>query len=184
MNEQDVNYTIFIIINFVWTVPRNRDPNQHPFQIEREYQRALNATKLERVFAKPFLAALDGHNDGVHTLCKHPTSLSLLISGACDGEVRFKIFIMDSESTCRRTWNEFLWYLFFLFKATENYIMIQISVYIYTFMYIYNFTFRSSIAFIMNSCARLLLLKLGYFKKKLVSNISVLFYAWCIWDKF
>lgn len=68
-------------------VPRNRDPAQHPFQLEREYQRALNATKLERVFAKPFLAALDGHGDGVHTLCKHPKSLSLLLSGACDGEI-------------------------------------------------------------------------------------------------
>lgn len=49
--------------------------------------RALNATKLERVFAKPFLGSLDGHKDGVHCLLKHPSSLSLLLSGACDGEV-------------------------------------------------------------------------------------------------
>ena len=31
----------------------------------REYKRALNAVKLEKVFAKPFLASLDGHRDGV-----------------------------------------------------------------------------------------------------------------------
>ncbi|XP_025092571.1 DDB1- and CUL4-associated factor 13-like [Pomacea canaliculata] len=68
-------------------LPRNRDPTQHPFQLEREYKRALNATKLERVYAKPFLAGLDGHSDGVHVLCKHPTSLSLLLSGAEDGEM-------------------------------------------------------------------------------------------------
>ncbi|XP_064597203.1 DDB1- and CUL4-associated factor 13-like [Liolophura sinensis] len=69
-------------------VPRNYDPALHPFEAPREYMRALNATKLERVFAKPFLGSLDGHKDGVHSLLKHPSSLSLLLSGACDGEVR------------------------------------------------------------------------------------------------
>jgi WD repeat and SOF domain-containing protein 1 len=38
---------------------------QHPFQSAREYQRALNAAKLEKLFAKPFLAAMDTHSDGV-----------------------------------------------------------------------------------------------------------------------
>ncbi|XP_007901403.1 DDB1- and CUL4-associated factor 13 [Callorhinchus milii] len=69
-------------------VPRNYDPTLHPFEVPREYTRALNATKLERVFAKPFLASLDGHRDGVHCLAKHPKSLSTIISGACDGEVK------------------------------------------------------------------------------------------------
>ncbi|XP_041360731.1 DDB1- and CUL4-associated factor 13-like [Gigantopelta aegis] len=69
-------------------LPRNYDPGLHPFEAPREYVRALNMTKLERVFAKPFLGSLDGHRDGVHRLCKHPTSLSLLLSGACDGEIR------------------------------------------------------------------------------------------------
>ena len=36
----------------------------NPFEVVREYQRALNATKLERVFAKPFVGSLDGHTDG------------------------------------------------------------------------------------------------------------------------
>ena len=34
------------------------DPALHPFEKAREYTRALNATKLERMFAKPFLAQL------------------------------------------------------------------------------------------------------------------------------
>ena len=50
------------------------------------YIRALNATKLERVFAKPFLASLDGHRDGVNCLAKNPKSLATVLSGACDGE--------------------------------------------------------------------------------------------------
>lgn len=73
-------------LNF-FSVQRNYDPKLHPFEAPREYVRALNATKLERVFAKPFIGALDGHRDGVNCLCKHPTSLSFLLSGACDGEV-------------------------------------------------------------------------------------------------
>nr|XP_048313420.1 DDB1- and CUL4-associated factor 13 [Myodes glareolus] len=69
-------------------VPRNYDPTLHPFEVPREYVRALNATKLERVFAKPFLASLDGHRDGVNCLAKHPKSLTTVLSGACDGEVK------------------------------------------------------------------------------------------------
>lgn len=68
-------------------VPRNYDPALHPFEVPREYTRALNATKLERVFAKPFLSSLDGHRDGVNCMAKHPKSLSMVLSGACDGEV-------------------------------------------------------------------------------------------------
>lgn len=71
----------------LFSVPRNYDPALHPFEVSREYTRALNATKLERVFAKPFLASLDGHRDGVNCMAKHTTSLSTLLSGSCDGEV-------------------------------------------------------------------------------------------------
>ncbi|PSN42863.1 DDB1- and CUL4-associated factor 13 [Blattella germanica] len=67
-------------------VPRNYDPSLHPFEAAREYTRALNAVKLERVFAKPFVGNLDGHQDGVSCLGKHPSRLSLLVSGAYDGE--------------------------------------------------------------------------------------------------
>ncbi|XP_018319306.1 DDB1- and CUL4-associated factor 13 [Agrilus planipennis] len=69
-------------------VPRNFDPSLHPFEAAREYVRALNAVKLERVFAKPFVASLDGHRDGISCMGKHPQMLSFLISGAYDGEIR------------------------------------------------------------------------------------------------
>uniref|UniRef100_A0A8C4QCL7 DDB1- and CUL4-associated factor 13 n=1 Tax=Eptatretus burgeri TaxID=7764 RepID=A0A8C4QCL7_EPTBU len=70
-------------------VPRNYDSKLHPMEAPREYVRAMNAAKLERVFAKPFIASLDGHHDGISCLAKHPCSLSTLLSGSCDGEVRF-----------------------------------------------------------------------------------------------
>ena len=69
-------------------VPRNLDPALHPLEGPREYVRALNATKLDRVFAKPFVGSLSGHTDGVYCMCKHPKNLSSLLSGSCDGEIR------------------------------------------------------------------------------------------------
>jgi len=67
---------------------RNYSPSEHPFEAEREYQRALNAVKLERVFAKPLLGSLDGHRDSLTCLAKHPSSLSTVCSASADGEVR------------------------------------------------------------------------------------------------
>lgn len=81
-------------------MPRNYDPKLHPFEVAREYQRALNAVKLERIFAKPFIGSLEGHGDVVQTLCKHPTKLSAVLSGACDGEI--KLWSV-SERKCIRT---------------------------------------------------------------------------------
>ena len=69
-------------------LPRNLDPALHPLEGPREYVRALNATKLDRVFAKPFVGSLSGHTDGVYCLSKHPKQLSILLSGSCDGEIR------------------------------------------------------------------------------------------------
>ena len=69
-------------------MPRNYDSKLHPFEAAREYQRALNAVKLEKLFAKPFLGSLDGHADVVQTLMKHPTKLPVIVSGACDGEIK------------------------------------------------------------------------------------------------
>ena len=50
----------------------------NPFEVVREYQRALNATKLERVFAKPFVGSLEGHTDGVSIITKNPLKLNRL----------------------------------------------------------------------------------------------------------
>ena len=74
---------------------------EHPFEAEREYQRALNAVKLERVFAKPFLGSLDGHRDGLTCVSKHPNSLSTLCSSSADGEVRVWHL---TERKCLASW--------------------------------------------------------------------------------
>ena len=63
-------------------VHRNLDPALHPMHRAKEYKRALNATKLDKVFAKPFIGALEGHSDGVMCLAKSPTQLSVAASGA------------------------------------------------------------------------------------------------------
>lgn len=67
---------------------KNYDPKLHPLALEREYQRALNATKLERVFAKPFIGNMSGHGDIVSNLMKHQTKLSIMASGAYDGQIK------------------------------------------------------------------------------------------------
>ncbi|XP_073993318.1 DDB1- and CUL4-associated factor 13 [Rhodnius prolixus] len=72
----------------IYKVPRNFDPALHPFEAPREYIRTLNAVKLDKVFAKPFLGSLDGHVEGISVLCKHPKSLSITGSGSFDGEIR------------------------------------------------------------------------------------------------
>ena len=72
----------------VLKVQRNPDPLLHPFEQAREYTRALNAAKLEKIFAKPFIGALDGHMDGVFSMATNPKSLVTFVSGSCDGELR------------------------------------------------------------------------------------------------
>ncbi|TGO49628.1 hypothetical protein BCON_0205g00030 [Botryotinia convoluta] len=69
--------------------PRNLDPALHPFERAREYTRALNATKMERMFAAPFIAQLGkGHVDGVYTMAKDPNALERFASGSGDGVVK------------------------------------------------------------------------------------------------
>jgi DDB1- and CUL4-associated factor 13 len=69
--------------------PRNLDPAQHPFTQAREYSRALNAVKLERLFAAPFVGQLgQGHVDGVYTMAKDPGSLQRFASGSGDGVLK------------------------------------------------------------------------------------------------
>ncbi|CAF3563849.1 hypothetical protein SNK03_001656 [Fusarium graminearum] len=69
--------------------PRNLDSALHPFERAREYQRALNAVKLERMHAQPFIGQLgNGHVDGVYSMAKDPNSLDHVASGAGDGIVK------------------------------------------------------------------------------------------------
>jgi DDB1- and CUL4-associated factor 13 len=58
----------------------------HPFMAEREFVRALNATKIERALSKPFVAALTYHNQGVDSLSRHPTR-PLFVSSSFDRSV-------------------------------------------------------------------------------------------------
>ncbi|KIP10773.1 hypothetical protein PHLGIDRAFT_33686 [Phlebiopsis gigantea 11061_1 CR5-6] len=64
---------------------RNLDPLMHPFAKARERTRALNAAKIERIFAKPFVAALEGHMEAVETMSRRPESLTAVASGSWDG---------------------------------------------------------------------------------------------------
>ncbi|KAL3428180.1 u3 small nucleolar rna associated protein [Phlyctema vagabunda] len=69
--------------------PRNLDPALHPFERAREYTRALNATKMERMFAAPFICDLSpGHVDGVYEMAKDPNSLERFASASGDGVVK------------------------------------------------------------------------------------------------
>lgn len=74
--------------NDLYKAPRNFNAPGEPFQTVTEYTRALNAAKLNRVFAKPLIASLDGHSDGISVLAKHPIRLPLILSGGRDGQIR------------------------------------------------------------------------------------------------
>lgn len=43
-----------------------KSPESHPFMVQREYMKALNATKIERLLAKPFIKAYSDHKDGIN----------------------------------------------------------------------------------------------------------------------
>lgn len=68
-------------------VYRNTNPRLHPFQHAREYRRAVNAVKLDKVFSKPFLFSLSETSDCVKTMCKNLKNLSEFASGCFDGQI-------------------------------------------------------------------------------------------------
>lgn len=68
-------------------IQRNLAPHLHPFAKPREYTRALTAVKMDRMFAKPFVDALGGHQDGVYCLAKDPRRVAVVAGGGGDGEV-------------------------------------------------------------------------------------------------
>jgi DDB1- and CUL4-associated factor 13 len=80
-------------------LPRNLDPAIHPLAKAREYTRALNATKLERLFAQPFVGQLGkGHTDGVYCIAKDWRRLSSVASGSGDGVVKSWDLVSREES--------------------------------------------------------------------------------------
>ncbi|ESW18399.1 hypothetical protein PHAVU_006G037700 [Phaseolus vulgaris] len=67
---------------------RNYDPSLRPQEKAVEYVRALNAVKLDKIFARPFIGALDGHIDAISCMTKNPSQLKGLFSGSMDGDIR------------------------------------------------------------------------------------------------
>ncbi|KAF7313773.1 WD-REPEATS-REGION domain-containing protein [Mycena chlorophos] len=66
---------------------RNLNPLMHPFARARERTRALNAAKMDRMFAKPFIASLEGHVGPVECMAKRPGELTTVASGSWDGGI-------------------------------------------------------------------------------------------------
>ncbi|XP_010689793.2 uncharacterized protein LOC104903456 [Beta vulgaris subsp. vulgaris] len=81
---------------------RNYDPNLRPQEKAVEYVRALNAAKLDKIFARPFVGAMDGHIDAISCMAKNPSYLKGVFSGSMDGDIR----LWDIAS--RRTVSRFL----------------------------------------------------------------------------
>lgn len=72
------------------SIPRNLDPSLHPFERAREYTKALTATKLERMFAQPFVCQLGkGHIDGVYAIAKNLQSVNRVATASGDGVIKY-----------------------------------------------------------------------------------------------
>ncbi|ODV86738.1 hypothetical protein CANARDRAFT_6310 [[Candida] arabinofermentans NRRL YB-2248] len=71
-------------------LPRNLDPALHPFERAREYTKALTATKMERMFAQPFIGQLgNGHRDGVYSIAKNFKTVNKIATGSGDGVIKY-----------------------------------------------------------------------------------------------
>ncbi|KAK6460683.1 WD40-repeat-containing domain protein [Scheffersomyces coipomensis] len=81
------------------SLPRNLNPALHPFERAREYTKALTATKLERMFAQPFVGQLgDGHRDGVYCIAKNFNTTNQVASGSGDGIIKYWNMTSRDES--------------------------------------------------------------------------------------
>ncbi|WRX13755.1 WD40 repeat - like 10 [Theobroma cacao] len=68
---------------------RNFDPTLRTQEKAVEYVRALNAAKLDKIFARPFIGAMDGHRDSIKCMAKNPSYLKGIFSGSDDGVCQF-----------------------------------------------------------------------------------------------
>ncbi|ODQ77919.1 hypothetical protein BABINDRAFT_40569 [Babjeviella inositovora NRRL Y-12698] len=81
------------------SLPRNLNPALHPFERAREYTRALTATKMERMFAQPFVGDLGkGHRDGVYCIAKNLSTLNAVATGSGDGVIKYWDMAIRDES--------------------------------------------------------------------------------------
>ncbi|XP_039115534.1 DDB1- and CUL4-associated factor 13 [Dioscorea cayenensis subsp. rotundata] len=79
---------------------RNYDPNLRTQEKAIEYTRALNAAKLEKIFARPLIGAMDGHIDAISCMAKNPNHLKGIFSGSMDGDIRLWD-MATRRTTCR-----------------------------------------------------------------------------------
>ncbi len=68
-------------------MPRNYSGTEHPFSTEREYVRAMNAAKLSRMMAKPFIGCLEGTTDNMNVMSMNSEKVGLCVFGTTDGKV-------------------------------------------------------------------------------------------------
>lgn len=72
------------------SLPRNLNPALHPFERAREYTKALTATKMERMFAQPFVGQLgDGHRDGIYSIARNFSTTNQIATGSGDGVIKY-----------------------------------------------------------------------------------------------
>ncbi|XP_019455347.1 PREDICTED: DDB1- and CUL4-associated factor 13-like [Lupinus angustifolius] len=67
---------------------RNYDLNLRTQEKDVEYVCPLNTVKLDKMFARPFIGAMDGHIDVVSCMAKNPIQLKEIFSGSMDGDIR------------------------------------------------------------------------------------------------
>lgn len=88
-------------------IPRTttlKDPTHHPFIQQREYVRALNAVKIERMLSKPFVCALSHHKEGIASIARHPEK-DLFATSGYDGQVllfdtRNRSLVCEAVGSC------------------------------------------------------------------------------------
>ncbi|CAJ2675648.1 unnamed protein product [Trifolium pratense] len=67
---------------------KNYDPSLRPLEKGVEYVRALNAVKLDKIFARPFIGAMDSHVDAISSMARNPSQLKEIFAGSMDGDIR------------------------------------------------------------------------------------------------
>ena len=81
-------------------ISRNLDPAHKPLERAREYARAVVGAKISKMFSKPFVAALEGHVDGISCSAASRGHLLPFVTGGMDGEVR-----LWDLATQKTVWN-------------------------------------------------------------------------------
>ncbi|KAF6775216.1 hypothetical protein AHF37_05564 [Paragonimus kellicotti] len=73
----------------IFKIPRNYSASEHPFSAEREYVRAVNSAKLQRMMAKPFLGSLEGTTERITCISLNSETLGVAVFGTADGKIQY-----------------------------------------------------------------------------------------------